>query len=232
MEHLFRDCYVARRIWACTELGIRVGEGESLGLGKWIINWVNYLGKLHDADIRIVLFMATIWVISLKLSPQKSEILATLELDDERMQWIRESKSIHLVMSPNACDRLRLMVDAGRKSREIAGIGWVVLSPVGNILFETGKFIRAESPLQAEALGLREVLSWAVKHNILHLEVFSDCLPIVTAIADIVKPHHLVKALLNDILSLCSSFHCLSFSYVPRVFNKIAHGLACKAMNS
>ncbi|XP_074276872.1 uncharacterized protein LOC141600528 [Silene latifolia] len=160
------------------------------------------------------------------------DIPRMIDLEEERMQWIRESKPVNLVSSMGNCDRVRIMVDAGWKSRDKAGIGWVVVSATGSLLFKEGKALKAETPLQAEALGLRDAVIWAVKQKVLHLEISSDCLPLVAALADIHKPHHLAKMILNDILSISTSFHCLSISYIPRDFNKIAHGLACKAMNS
>ncbi|XP_074287512.1 uncharacterized protein LOC141612600 [Silene latifolia] len=153
-------------------------------------------------------------------------------MEDERMKWLRESKPVHVIESLRTCDCVRIMVDARWKAKENAGIRWVAFSAVGDMFFETSKAIKAESAMQAEALGIREVLFWALDQGLWHLEVSSGCLPIIAFIAGIRQTHHLTKEILDDILSLSSYFHCLSFSYIPRLFNDIAHGLACKAMIS
>ncbi|XP_074283671.1 uncharacterized protein LOC141608208 [Silene latifolia] len=63
MEHLFRGCEVAKRIWACSELGIRTDCHPTVGIAKWVINWINYLDKIDDADRRMVRFLATLWCL-------------------------------------------------------------------------------------------------------------------------------------------------------------------------
>ncbi|XP_074305536.1 uncharacterized protein LOC141640751 [Silene latifolia] len=154
--------------------------------------------------------------------------------EGEQMRWIRESKPVFVIESPGSCECVRIMVDAGWKDLEKGGgwVGWVAFSPVGHKLFEVYVAIKAESALQAEALGIREVFSWAKRKGLWHLEVSSDCLHIIACLAEVSRPHHHIRAIIDDILCLSSGFHCLSFSFIPRTFNKIAHGLACKAMIS
>ncbi|XP_074310520.1 uncharacterized protein LOC141646548 [Silene latifolia] len=122
------------------------------------------------------------------------------------------------------------MVDAGWKSLDKAGIGWVVFSEVGNILYEEKRCIRAESALQAEGIGLLEVLMWAVKQGFHHLEVSSDCLQLLLFIDGFQKPQQNLVDILRDIEALAPSFHCLAFRYLPRSLNSLAHSLACEAM--
>lgn len=42
-EHLFRDCDLAKRIWATSVLGIRVEQQNTIPLEDWIKNWIVYL---------------------------------------------------------------------------------------------------------------------------------------------------------------------------------------------
>ncbi|XP_074288748.1 uncharacterized protein LOC141613904 [Silene latifolia] len=264
MEHLFRDCEVAKRVWACTELGIRDSHDQSMAIGKWIIHWINYLGKLEGGEARLVRFVATLWRIwilrnrimfrgesfhpNLFLNLWAKEVRnadeAIIEIkrekekrnrdshgiNEERVRWLRESKLFHTIGAMYNCDCIRVMVDAGWKARNKASIGWVAFTETGDRIYENSKAIKAESALQAEALGLREVIYWAKNNGIWHLEISSDCLPLVAFFAGIEKAHHLTKEILEDIISLSALFHCVSFSYIPRSFNNVAHGLACKAM--
>ncbi|XP_074298430.1 uncharacterized protein LOC141629306 [Silene latifolia] len=174
MEHLFRDCEIAQRMWACTDLGIRDYQVNNMDIGKWIVHWM--MGELPSESF------------------------------------------------------LELMDTSGWKSRDKAGVGWVAFTETGVNFFEIRKAIKAESPMQVEALGIREVIYRARDKGHWHLEVSSDCLPIVAFFARIERAHHLTKDILEDIISLSALFHCVSFSYIPRSFNKLAHGLSCKAV--
>ncbi|XP_074290455.1 uncharacterized protein LOC141617170 [Silene latifolia] len=90
MEHMFRDCEVAKRIWASTELGIRVLNEENLSLSKWIMNWIRYLDQLDDAKPRVFC--------------KEGGSQAEKNFDDdgsegEQMRWIRESKPVFVIES-------------------------------------------------------------------------------------------------------------------------------------
>ncbi|XP_074282703.1 uncharacterized protein LOC141607241 [Silene latifolia] len=145
---------------------------------------------------------------------------------------IRNSNPVHLIGVPNSCEQIRVMVDAGWKSTCRAGIGWVTLSTTGSGFYEYGKAIVAESATQAEAIAIKDVILWAVSSGYWHLEISSDCLPLICHLAGIERAHHLASGILDDIHSLSASFHCLSFSYISRSCNMYAHSLAEKAMNS
>ncbi|XP_074266099.1 uncharacterized protein LOC141588564 [Silene latifolia] len=157
---------------------------------------------------------------------------STTTLQTERHLWIRESNHVCLVGEIRHCDYVRVMVDAGWKGIDNVGVGWVALSGTGERWFYADRRIRVESPSQAEGLGVRMVLLWAREQGIRHLEISTDCFSLVGQLAGIERPHHLLKAVLEDILSYLPFFHCLAISYIPRSFNNVAHRLACKAMAS
>ncbi|XP_074305581.1 uncharacterized protein LOC141640800 [Silene latifolia] len=271
MEHLFRDCEIAKRIWACSELGIRVDCHSTVGIAKWVINWINYLAKMDDAERRMVRFIATLWClwscrnrvlfggevfhprsffniwsnVTLIADQARDEVMKrkrkgdTNDHNDEdvgllegTLAWLRGSNPVLFVGGVTDCERVRIMVDAGWKSVDRAGFGWVALGSNGDRLFEGRKAIKAESAIQAEAIGIKEVLLWAKQRGFWHLEVSTDCLSIVCFFAGIERTHYQALGVLEDIRVLGSFFHCLSFSFIPRSFNMYAHGLACKAMSS
>ncbi|XP_074305012.1 uncharacterized protein LOC141639940 [Silene latifolia] len=149
---------------------------------------------------------------------------------EEQLLWVRESKLVCVVGTISFCEHLRIMVDVGWKTMDNAGIGWVMYSDIGEVIFTARRSIRAESALQAEGLGIYEVLLWAVDRGFRHLEVSSDCILLIFNLAGIQKPHQHLADVLNDIHALASSFHWLAFSFIHRSFNKIAHDLACEAM--
>ncbi|XP_074290486.1 uncharacterized protein LOC141617203 [Silene latifolia] len=61
LEHLFRDCEVSARIWAGSSLGIRVGGAESIGMAAWLTDWVQYLWKQDEGQVRVINFVAILW---------------------------------------------------------------------------------------------------------------------------------------------------------------------------
>ncbi|XP_074288232.1 uncharacterized protein LOC141613398 [Silene latifolia] len=63
MEHLFRDCPVSRRLWACSELGIRTNQASFLQLDTWIIDWLTYLERSECREEQQIRFLATLWCI-------------------------------------------------------------------------------------------------------------------------------------------------------------------------
>ncbi|XP_074293766.1 uncharacterized protein LOC141620693 [Silene latifolia] len=148
----------------------------------------------------------------------------------ESVLWIRDSNPCCLVGEIRQCDVVRVMVDAGWRGKDTAGVGWVTLSPTGEQLMTAEVRITAESPLQAEGLGVRMVIRWAHDHGFRHLMISSDCLGLVCQLAGLHRPHHQIEAVLADIQSFFPFFHCLAISYIPRVLNNVAHSLACKAM--
>ncbi|XP_074290524.1 uncharacterized protein LOC141617238 [Silene latifolia] len=150
----------------------------------------------------------------------------------DQISWVKESNPVPVIGTISACDPLRIMVDAGWKSMDNAGIGWVVFSDVGRAIGSDTRRIRAESALQAEGIGLLEVMKWAVDQGFHHMEVSSDCLQLILFIAEIQKPHQQLADILRDIIALATSFHCFAFSFIPRHLNSIAHSLACEAMIS
>ncbi|XP_074282453.1 uncharacterized protein LOC141606974 [Silene latifolia] len=112
----------------------------------------------------------------------------------------------------------------------VCGIGWVAYDEEGVMLLHGSMKITAESALHAEALGLLAVTQMAVEKGLLHLEVVSDCLALICQVAGYAGVNHVIKGVLQDIKGLYALFHCLSFSYIARNHNVVAHGLASRAM--
>ncbi|XP_074318610.1 uncharacterized protein LOC141655428 [Silene latifolia] len=78
-----------------------------------------------------------------------------------------------------SCRMMRVKVDSSWENSYAATFGWVAFGGSGDLFFEGSVKGRAESPLQAKALGVKEVLQWACGRGILHLEVSSDCLQLL-----------------------------------------------------
>ncbi|XP_074265807.1 uncharacterized protein LOC141588255 [Silene latifolia] len=150
----------------------------------------------------------------------------------DNANWVRNSNPICVVGRIGDCRYVRVMVDAGWKGFDKAGVGWIAMSENGYIFHSMEKKIMAESALQAEGLGVLLVLRWACERGLHHLEISSDCLSLILQLAGMERRQLIIKTILEEISDCFSYFHCLAFSYVPRRFNHDADRLACKAMDS
>ncbi|XP_074309741.1 uncharacterized protein LOC141644167 [Silene latifolia] len=238
MEHLFRDCPVSRRLWACSELGIRTNQALFLQIDTWIIDWMVYLEKSEGREEHQIRFLATLWCIwstrnqilfqgvdfhPMMFFKRWSQIVST------GIQAIEELKKGACALEGNSTPLAR---DNANWGFDKAGVGWIAMSENGHIFHSMEKKIKAESALQAEGLGVLLVLLWARERGLRHLEISSDCLSLILQLAGMERRHLLLKAILEEICDCFTSFHCLAFSYVHRHFNHDAHSLACKAMDS
>ncbi|XP_074290573.1 uncharacterized protein LOC141617290 [Silene latifolia] len=142
---------------------------------------------------------------------------------------VKGGRPVYLVHSGNGCHVKRIMVDASWDTQRVASFGWCLQNEEGVIEYEGKAKGRAENPLQAETKGLKMALEWAREEGLLHLEVSSDCLQLVTQLADLGKVHHTIEGLMEEISELSSYFHCLGVSFIPRDLNCRAHKLAEEA---
>ncbi|XP_074264394.1 uncharacterized protein LOC141586893 [Silene latifolia] len=143
---------------------------------------------------------------------------------------IKNGHPVLIIGNYHLCRTTRVKVDASWDKNFNAAIGWVGYDSNGMVVTKEGRKMRAESPLQAEALGILEVLKWAEGRAILHLEVASDCLQLITQIAGLERASHSIKGILRDCNKYYASFHCLGFYYIPRHLNTVAHDVARHAM--
>ncbi|XP_074296900.1 uncharacterized protein LOC141627561 [Silene latifolia] len=260
LEHLFRDCFLVKCLWACSSIGISTEFSTSVRLRDLIKNWINYFYTKEDSSNTVIRFLSVLW----SLWRNRNEIVfsgksfsseyffaslsnttnVALEAESriasnvsalgavcyDPLDTLRTEISNHfpffLVGDKGTCAPYRVKVDASWVSSLHASAGWIVYAPNGDCYGTFAISFDAESALQAEAIGIREVLRWAVRSNLLHLDLSSDCLQLLLQLARVESLHHLVKGILLDIESDLLLFHCICFSFVPRRLNKVAHNLA------
>ncbi|XP_074266621.1 uncharacterized protein LOC141589899 [Silene latifolia] len=63
LDHLFRDCYFAQRLWAGSYIGIRTENCSFVNVKTWMINWLLFLLKMDDNKVEVISFLATLWTI-------------------------------------------------------------------------------------------------------------------------------------------------------------------------
>ncbi|XP_074283423.1 uncharacterized protein LOC141607973 [Silene latifolia] len=63
LDHLFRDCNFAQRLWAGSYIGIRAENCSFVSIKTWMINWLYFLLKMDDNKVGVISFLATLWTI-------------------------------------------------------------------------------------------------------------------------------------------------------------------------
>ncbi|XP_074315370.1 uncharacterized protein LOC141651564 [Silene latifolia] len=262
-EHLFRDCEISSRIWAGSELGIRVENAGTINITDWIIDWIRYLYSRKEGERSVIIFVAILWGlwnirnnIIFKGMTTNPQILANClyksvnenvrilsdHVEGKDMHWIiregheelstsilaeiREGNPVRVISTQGKCEVVRVKVDASWGQNYEAAVGWVAYDCTGKEIIRRQIKARAESALQAEALGVREVLIWAHNSGILHLDISSACLQLINQIAGVEKENHLIKYLLENLRELYASYHCLCFNFIPRHLNTVAQSIA------
>ncbi|XP_074300483.1 uncharacterized protein LOC141631754 [Silene latifolia] len=267
LEHLFRDCGLSCRIWASSDLGIRVEGARDIPISDWITDWILYLRKREEGIHQVIQFVAIVWCLwtmrnmlkfqDLTLNPnvvmnlifkvvrEKVHILCK-SLDSPQLRIsgctdgeiltrqesmdIRNGHPVCVVGNPAGCDVTRVKVDASWNQTMEAAVGWIAYDELGQELGRRQVHLRAESSLQAEALGVRDVVEWAKARHILHLDISSDCLQLISQLAKVATENHRIVGVLQDIRVSFSAFHFLVFNFIPRHLNGIAYSLAQQAM--
>ncbi|XP_074297033.1 uncharacterized protein LOC141627707 [Silene latifolia] len=266
-EHLFRDCNFSSRIWAGSDLGIRVEGTKGVSIADWICNWIRYLAKREEGIYKVMSFVATLWALwtmrnrikfqnqeinphiiinmiyrairervsILKRSLDKKTERSNRRPNEERTIQeeslaIRDGHPVCILGKPSGCAVIRVKVDASWNRNFEAAFGWIAYDNMGSELGRRQVHTKAESALQAEAMGVRDILLWAQEWRHLHLDISSDCLQLINQLAGADKDDHRIMGILEDIRASYSFFHCLCFNFIPRRLNGIAHNLAKQAM--
>ncbi|XP_074290549.1 uncharacterized protein LOC141617264 [Silene latifolia] len=228
-EHLFRDCGFSSRIWAGSDLGIRVEGAEGVSISDWICNWIRYLAKKEEGIYQVISFVATLWALWTtrnRIRFQDQDVNSHI-ITNMIYRAIRERVNI---LRKSLDKKKWAKVDASWNRNFEAAFGWIAYDDMGSELGRRQVRTRAESALQAEAKGVRDIVLWAQEWRHLHLDVSSDCLQLINQLAGADKDDHRITGILEDIRSSFNFFHCLCFNFIPRRLNGIAHNLAKQAM--
>lgn len=86
-------------------------------------------------------------------------------------------------------------------------------------------------PTVAEALGIREALSWLKANNFSQVEFETDCQLLVFALQQVIQPSTSLGLVVSDCLNLIRELSSISIVFIPRSTNLIAHQLA-RALSS
>ncbi|XP_031131670.1 uncharacterized protein LOC116033054 [Ipomoea triloba] len=112
----------------------------------------------------------------------------------------------------------------------VAGIGWLIRD-------DKGAFLKARSdilfgiytPSEAEAMGLREVLSWLKNQNLTHFLIESDSLQVVQGLSSKSFDSSFDLIYVKDLLCIFPNAY---ISFVKRSTSRVVHLLARETLSS
>ncbi|XP_019199066.1 PREDICTED: uncharacterized protein LOC109192819 [Ipomoea nil] len=128
-----------------------------------------------------------------------------------------------------AAGRATCHVDAGYDPSTGNATYWAVLLGPNGVFkaAANGKLPGCFTPLMAEALACKEVLSWLKDRNENEVDILTDCLVLRNAVHAVTTPNlSYVGIVIEQCRIAISSFIYCSLSFVPRALNLHAHTLA------
>ncbi|XP_019152214.1 PREDICTED: uncharacterized protein LOC109149045 [Ipomoea nil] len=111
------------------------------------------------------------------------------------------------------------------------GLGWVLRDHHGSFLSAVSQpWTGTYSPREAEAVAIREALSWSKQHSIEYLHVETDSLLVVQGLS---SPGSVTSfdLLLVDVKDSLSAFAHCCISFAKRSANRTAHLLARESVS-
>ncbi|KAL8146376.1 hypothetical protein AgCh_004207 [Apium graveolens] len=118
------------------------------------------------------------------------------------------------------------------EDRDAVGFGLIARGSDGRLI--TAKSIvhpHLVSPVTAEAMAIKEALSWIDVMQWPHITVESDCLVVIQAIRSNTPMRSYFGVIIEECRSLLKRFHKVSLFFVKRSANMVAHQLARESYN-
>ncbi|XP_060963698.1 uncharacterized protein LOC133033112 [Cannabis sativa] len=243
--HLFVHCSVAKACWS--NMGIRGMDSTDATFAAW---FQSGLAKWDAATkIEVSMLCWSLWkfrndkVWNAK-SPLVEEIVTSAKLT--LANWINAPNRFQTTpishsrvdnnehWTPPSFQKLKVNVDGAIfQQEERFGAGMVARTSAGALLeARQTSFSGVVAPIMAEAVGIKEALSWIKSKGWRDVIVETDCLNVVNDINSnkpMISPYgfviHDCKALLVDLLSV-------SIVFVKRSANKVAHALARNSVHT
>ncbi|XP_021734036.1 uncharacterized protein LOC110700741 [Chenopodium quinoa] len=108
-----------------------------------------------------------------------------------------------------------------------SGLGAVVRDSLGNVRgCSSVQMMDVWETKIAEAKAIFWGLKLAQEMGLSRVEVESDCLPVIQALREKSSGSSSFHLVIEDIVNLCSSFAFVSWSFIKRDGNRVAHDLA------
>ncbi|HSW85430.1 MAG TPA: reverse transcriptase-like protein [Candidatus Saccharimonadales bacterium] len=130
-------------------------------------------------------------------------------------------------------DKVKVFGDGGSRGNPgPSASGFVILDMEDNVLVDKGVYLGITTNNQAEYTSLKLALEECLKMQVKEVQVYMDSLLVVNQLNRIFKVRNRDLWPLHDaIQKLASKFEKISFSHVPREFNKLADAAVNRALD-
>lgn len=130
-------------------------------------------------------------------------------------------------------DKVKMFADGGSRGNPgPSASGFVILDEEDNVLVDQGVYLGITTNNQAEYTALRLGLEECRKMGVREVQVYMDSLLVVNQMKGIFKVKNRDLWPIHDaVKKLLPSFDHVSFSHVPREFNKLADAAVNRAMD-
>ncbi|XP_030494821.2 uncharacterized protein LOC115710603 [Cannabis sativa] len=125
-------------------------------------------------------------------------------------------------------NNVKVNVDAAifEASRQF-GVGWVARDARGLLIHGHTKLFNVQAtPELAEAVGIREALSWIKSSGLQQVVLETDCLSIVQALRSSIVMISTFGQVVNECKALLNDLRTISIYFIHRSANTVAHELA------
>jgi ribonuclease HI/pterin-4a-carbinolamine dehydratase len=130
-------------------------------------------------------------------------------------------------------DKVKVFGDGGSRGNPgPSASGFVILDMEDNVLVDRGIYLGITTNNQAEYTSLRLALEECLKMGVREVQVYMDSLLVVNQMKGIFKVKNRALWPIHDaIKKLATKFDEISFSHVPREFNKLADAAVNRALD-
>lgn len=130
-------------------------------------------------------------------------------------------------------DKVKIFGDGGSRGNPgPSASGFVVLDMEDNVLVDKGIYLGVTTNNQAEYTSLKLALEECVKMGVKEVQVYMDSLLVVNQMKGIFKVKNRDLYPIHDaIKTLATKFDHISYSHVPREFNKLADAAVNRALD-
>jgi len=160
------------------------------------------------------------------------------EKDHEMAQVIdslyeNDNHDVHAQPEQPQIDEVKLFADGGSRGNPgPSASGYVLLDMEDNILVDQGVYLGVTTNNQAEYTALKLGLEEAKKIGAKEIEVYMDSLLVVNQMKGIFKiKNRELWPIHQAIVELAKGFRKVSYSHVPREFNKLADAAVNRALD-
>ncbi|KAL6561223.1 hypothetical protein OROMI_016824 [Orobanche minor] len=234
--HVLLHCELVEEVWLEFQGILPVRMGNTLQ------EWFQLVAEGDKSNLALVAFyLAGIWHARNKVvwsNEGWNAAVVLLSINGQIESWKQAAASSSLTLanrsssptiwSPPPAGFVKCNVDAALFAEEAkVGYGLVICDEAGRfVAASNGLVVSPQDPFLAEAMALKEALSWLKEHKFEKIHVEVDCQKLWCKVRASGMDHSYFGIVVNEIKLLLNSFNSISIRHVRRTANVLAHALA------